>query len=487
MKKLNIKVNIRTRLLAYFLFASILPLSVLTISSTTLFYQSIGPEVSESLLDKLTAKNNHLIFQVALVSALAGTSLAYIFSRIIASPILKIIKATNSIEKGDFTQKVEVSSEDEIGYLAQAFNKMTQALLKRSQEVKSYNRLLIQQHDKLEMIINSSTDGILTIDKKFEIKSANPQICKWKGLDKSQIIGKKLKDILLINKTENNLEELPRAITNAQVINEQTNEKYYLDINCSTMKSDSNPQITNNYVLILRDVTEKKELDKIKEDFVATLTHDLKVPILANVQNLEYMKKGSYGVLSEKQSFITEHLISSNQDLLRMVNTILDTYKYEAGKYNLVLKKVDLCSVITDSIKDLMPLLKQKEHFITFTPHIENININADKQEFKRVIINLINNAITYTPNNGTIKVFTKQEDNNVVVIIEDNGIGIADSYISNLFKRYSKEVNNLRKIGTGLGLYLSKQIVEAHGGKIWAESEKNNGSKFQFCVKIYE
>ncbi len=487
MKKLNLKVNIRTRLLAYFLFASILPLSVLTISSTTLFQQSIGPEVSQALLDKLTVKNNNLIFQVALVSALAGTSLAYIFSRIISSPIIKIIKATNSIEKGDFSQRVEVSSKDEIGYLAQAFNKMTQALLKRSQEVKSYNQLLIQQHDKLEMIINSSTDGILTIDKKSEIKSANPQICKWKGIDKNQIIGKKLEDILLINKIKNNLEEFPKSLTNARVINEQTNEKYYLDINCSSIKSDSNPQITNNYVLILRDVTEKKELDKIKEDFVATLTHDLKVPILASVQNLEYMKKGSYGELTEKQAFITDHLISSNQDLLRMVNTILDTYKYEAGKYNLTLKKVDLCSIITDAIKDLMPLLKQKEHFITFTPHNENININADKQEFKRIIINLISNAITYTPSKGTIKVYTKQQKDNVIVIIEDNGIGIADSYINNLFKRYSKEANNLRKIGTGLGLYLSRQIVEAHAGRIWVESEKNKGSKFQFCVKIYE
>ncbi len=487
MKKLNLKVNIRTRLLAYFLFASILPLCVLTVSSTTLFQQSIGPEVSQVLLDKLTAKNNNLIFQVALVSALAGMSLAYIFSRIIANPIIKIIKATKSIEEGDFTQRVEINSEDEIGYLAQSFNNMTQGLLKRSQEVKSYNQLLIQQHDKLEMVINSSTDGILTIDKNSEIKSANPQICAWKGLDKNKIIGKSLENILLINKTENDLEEFPQSLNNAQVINEQTNEKYYLDINCSSMKSDSNQQISNNYVLILRDVTEKKELDKIKEDFVATLTHDLKVPILANVQNLEYMKKGSYGELTEKQAFITDHLISSNQDLLRMVNTILDTYKYEAGKYNLVLKKVDLCSIITDGIKDLIPLLKQKEHFITFVPHSEVININADRQEFKRVIINLINNAIIYTPNNGTIKVYTIEEEDNVVVIIEDNGIGIADSYINNLFQRYSKESNNLRKIGTGLGLYLSKQIVEAHGGRIWAESEKNKGSKFQFCVKIYK
>ncbi|EKE03420.1 MAG: two-component sensor histidine kinase [uncultured bacterium] len=227
----------------------------------------------------------------------------------------------------------------------------------------------------------------------------------------------------------------------------------------------------------------RKELEQIRDDLAATLTHDLRVPLLASVQALEQLLKGSYGSLAEKQQFIIDQLIINNKDLLKMVNTILDSYKYEAGKQTLIKRKVNFNKLIDESICEVEPLAIEKNHEVIFMPHCDKIEVIADRQEIKRVIINLLSNAIVYTLDQGKIEIFTQLKDQELIFSVKDNGIGISESSIKNLFQRYSKGSKTLRRIGTGLGLYLSKHIIEAHNGKIWVESVKDQGSTFYFSI----
>lgn len=443
--------------------------------------------------DSLKMKNSALLLQVSILTAFAGIILAYILSKTITNPISRITDLALSVENGDLSKRLNIRNNDELGYLAQSFNRMINALSDRSQEIVESNRLLSEQSNKIEAIISSSADGIITIDSEWKISSINPRILEWTGLSRDEVIGKPFYQVIKYKPSNNSVvpeiesinapENINQYYPNASLRNFNTQEVTRLDITYSEIKPQINPE--NSYVLILRDVTKKKELEQLKEDFVATLTHDLRVPIVASVQSLEQMLQGYYGELQDKQKFITQHLISSNKDLLRMVNTILDSYSYEEGKQALIKRKVNLNKLLDECVTGLKPLINEKRHRININLHQSLTEVMIDRPEIKRVIINLLSNAITYTQQEGSIEIKTSSFDNEVIVSISDNGPGIAKESQKELFQRYSKATNTLRKIGTGLGLYLSKQIIGAHSGKIWVESEKGEGSTFYFSLPI--
>jgi len=365
------KITIRTRLLLYFLFLTILPLFILASTSALILNTSFDSKLFNDLnirnniqwneykksVTEVKDKINILIFQIALLVSLAGILLGFIFSRSITMPISEISDAAKSIKEGDYSKRINIKTNDELDYLSRSFNNM-----------------------------------VVTLEKR-------------------------------------------------------------------------------------------RELEIQRDDFIATLTHDLKVPLFASVQTLEYLLKGSYGDISDKQRYVISHLIINSTSLLNMVNSILDSYKYEAGKQSLIKKTVNLNNLINECISEISPLVQEKNHELEFNNFAPDPEALVDRQEIKRVIINLLSNAIVYTQSKGKINIRTEKKENAIVVSISDNGVGIPEDSLKTIFERYSRSSKTLRKIGTGLGLYLSKYIVEAHGGKIWVESKENEGSIFYFTV----
>jgi len=368
------KITIRTRLLLYFLFLTILPLFILASTSAIILSSSINSRLINDLnvksnyqlkeynetITEVKDKINILIFQIALLVSLAGIFLGIIFSRSITKPISAVSDAAKFIRDGDYSKRVEIGANDELNYLAQSFNNMA-----------------------------------LTLEKR-------------------------------------------------------------------------------------------RELEVQRDDFIATLTHDLKVPLFASVQTMEYLLKGSYGDLSDKQRYVIGHLIVNSKSLLNMVNTILDSYKYEAGKQNLIKRNTNIIKLINECMIEIAPLVEEKKHELNFNIMDSDIEVMVDRDEIKRVIINLLSNAIVYTPAKGKIDIKVDNKTNSVEVSVRDNGVGISEDSLKAIFERYSKGSKSLRKIGTGLGLYLSKYIIEAHGGKIWVESMENIGSTFYFSIPEY-
>lgn len=244
-------------------------------------------------------------------------------------------------------------------------------------------------------------------------------------------------------------------------------------------------ELYNEY---LEQMAQKRtdELVKSREDFVATLAHDLRTPLLAAIQTLRFFLDGTLGELGSKQKTLLETMMLSNQDMLGLVNALLEVYKYEAGQLVLCKDYFNLRDFITHCTQEIKPLL-EKKNLELYVKNVPDEKIYADKQEIRRVFANLLGNALNYTPTDGKITVSCETDKENILISVKDTGMGIPKEDIPKLFKRFSQGTSQKRSTGTGLGLYLSRQIVEAHGGKIWLESELGYGSKFIFAIPRQE
>ena len=310
---------------------------------------------------------------------------------------------------------------------------------------------LKQSNAKLAGIVNYCADGIVILNEDGIIESVNPACENLIGLVNHKIVNSSVDDFLFSKKTF------------------ITKELHRLEEN----------------ELFLRDFYIKNPLSNniVRDDFIATLTHDLRTPLLAAIQTLKFFLDGTVGTLDEKQKLLLATMQKSNEDLLGLVNALLEVYKYDAEK--LILNKTDfniyeLVKLVYDELK---PLAVNKKIDFVIDCVDKDLEINADRSELRRVICNLCGNAINYTPEEGKVVITIKNESNDLIFSVSDTGCGIPQEDIPNMFQRFSQGTTKKRSAGTGLGLYLSRQIIESHGGKIWLESVLNKGSEFSFLL----
>lgn len=222
---------------------------------------------------------------------------------------------------------------------------------------------------------------------------------------------------------------------------------------------------------------------RMQEDFTATLTHDLKVPILAEINALKLFEQEHFGEISQNQKIAIETMLKSNEELLFLVNTLLETYKIHSEGIEITKNNECLVQIVNECISEVSFLLQGQT--ISFPLNYNELDISLDKIEIKRVIKNLLNNAITHTNKDGEIKVSLMKDDDFVKLVVSDNGKGIKEEDLPKVFEKYFSTNKKFRKVGTGLGLYLSKHIVEKHGGEIGVESKEDEGSEFYFTIPL--
>lgn len=352
---------------------------------------------------------------------------------------------------------------------------------------------------KLSGIITYCADGILIINSKGEIEQVNPAVENLTGLDEKSLIKKKFQEIAFVNSKDLNSsfdnkngnilglgeDKSEILLRDCNIINSLSGENIPVEVSFALISDDNKSNV--KYVGVIRNITEQKETEKLRDDFIATLTHDMRTPLLAAIQALKFFIEGEIGELNEKQRVILTTMLQSNEDLLGLVNALLEVYRFESGKLTLCKTIFSIKTLVQQCYEELKPLASGKSLEFNlnfdFGDEAEDYEIEADRAELKRVITNLCGNALNYTNTNGTINVLVKVQNNDLIFSVADNGNGIPKSDIPNLFKRFSQGTSVKRSTGTGLGLYLSRQIVEAHGGKIWVESKVNKGSEFTFLL----
>lgn len=226
-----------------------------------------------------------------------------------------------------------------------------------------------------------------------------------------------------------------------------------------------------------------QEVEQLKEDFVATLTHDLKVPILAEKNMLSFLLTNKFGELTEKQKEAIVHLKNSNQELVELVEIILETYKLNETKIELTKEKVCVNDLLKDTIDEMKPISDSDNITINFFTEFDGF-VELDKFYIKRALKNLILNAISFSEPDSKIDTAVCIDDKNVFIKIINYGKSIKKEEIKHVFDKYYTTAKKFRKVGTGLGLYLSNKIVKAHKGRIMVESdEKDSWTTFAIVL----
>ena len=384
-----------------------------------------------------------------------------------------VTNTVNSVRYGNLTTKIEKLEHPTYQNVTDSINRMVETLNDREKMIIEYQAELMRQNRLLESVINSLSDGILIINEHNDILRATPKVSTWFGVKGKNIVGKnifefiELAEDLNIEKLNGNDVFIKHTPTNNFIISSQR------------LKTDDKK---HRFVLLIKDVTNEREIETLKEDFVATLTHDLKVPIVAEANIVEFLLEGKFGEITEKQKVALQNMQVSNKELIDLVQILLETYKIKEQGIKLLKETIVLNPFIEGIVAEMQPIANKSGITINFKPE-RALTVNADPIQLNRVIKNLISNAISHSNTKECIDVKTGELKGYITISVIDYGQGISQKEIKMIFNKYYSAAKKFRKIGTGLGLYLSQQIALSHGGEITVESEEN--VRTEFCVKL--
>jgi PAS domain S-box-containing protein len=332
--------------------------------------------------------------------------------------------------------------------------------------------------------IENAPIGIWKLDTKFLVTKVNPTVCKQLGKPESELVGKSffalvtsvkegvLKPVLQDGERihlENHFAEAGGSSHSNPVV---------WDVAAWPLKGDKDEIV--GVCLSTMEVTERRKLIQQREDFVATLVHDLKTPLLGAEKTLESMISGLVGDLDPGQSDVLGMLKRSNQQLLSMVQNLIEFYHYDNNMAETVLEEVDVAELLMICVDELFALAQQKEIKLSAKFPDGLPTVNANQLGLKRVFINLIDNAIKFSQKGAHVEVNAKKKRDHIEVRVRDTGLGIEEGEKDKLFQRFFRGERGKRfAVGTGLGLYLCKKIISEHRGTIDVISKEGQGSTF--------
>lgn len=407
--------------------------------------------------------------------------LAYLMSKQLSSPILELTRKAEIVAGGDFSQRVNIKSRDELKDLADTFNRMTSQLKNYSDL--QVDRIIVEQK-KTEAILFSIADGIIMTDYQGRIQLANRKARDVFGLKDSETIeGRVFTELLDDPQIKAVIDEVSRnpkegIFKDFEISTGQTKQVFQ----CSSLPVIAPEKQANiGVVTAIHDVTLERELAKIKEEFLHSITHDLRNPMGAIRGFLEFLLKEVPGPLTGQQRKMLVSVDRASYRLLGMINNILDVAKMESGKFDL---KLGLTSIrdIAGRVFELLQPLAQRKNIKFELDSPARIEVNADSELVERTFVNLIGNAIKFSPDNGKITVHLTDSPDKVSTCIEDTGDGIPSEYLKTIFDKFA-QVKGQVGGGSGLGLTICKYVADAHLGRIWVESEVGKGSRFYFEI----
>ena len=339
-------------------------------------------------------------------------------------------------------------------------------------------------------------DAIVIVDESGTIKYINNQTEELFGFSKQDLIGKTVEELIPYRSREKHTEERSKYSRNPKKRQmgssldlfgrKRDGSEFPVDIMLSPLETQEGPLV----ISVIRNITERKNIEvglkkqtRQLEDLLSTLTHDLKTPLIAAETSFKHLMEGYFGNLTESQKQILQLLIQNNTSALRLVKNLLSVFQYETKTYKLLLEEIDVTELLQNAQNTVKPFLVQKK--LTLNIPKNNFKFVCDPFEIERVITNLLSNSIKFTQNGGSIDISTiKDENGKVIISVKDTGCGIKEEDLQNIFERfwYSRKPSPDSN-STGLGLYLCRQIIENHGGKIWAESQSGKGTKVTFEI----
>ena len=418
------------------------------------------------------------IFTVGtILSILITTIIGFIASKTVTSSIEKMSAQVKTMASGNYGTVVGINTNDEIGDLAKVFNQISKRI-KEEQDVTETERR------KLATIIESMMDGIITTDTNGKVILINTSAGDMIDASENEIlIGKDALKLLNISEY-NSIGEIIEAEDSLLVSVSQDEEGLLLRAEFSKILKEENGDLARvsteleGYIIVLYDVTDQERQERERREFVSTVSHELRTPLTTMNSYIEALEEG---VLNDKElapQFI-DTIHKETTRMIRMVNELMQLGKMDIKEEHYDKEFIDINKLI-EQISDRFELTHPEKNFIKYIPKTP-IFVEGDQDKLTQVFDNIMNNAIKYSPNgkNITVRVRQNYNHNRVSISIKDEGVGIPLVHIDKIFKRFYRVDKSRQRTmgGTGLGLALAKNIVEAHRGRIWAQSREGYGS----------
>ncbi|TWT01086.1 ATP-binding protein [Planomicrobium sp. CPCC 101079] len=434
---------------------------------TVFIYQSL------EVMDRTAGRTTNIVFLSAFIAFLLTTFFAFFLSTRITLPLRNMREGAFELAKGNFDTKVRATSSDEIGQLATAFNQM-------GRQLKHHVEVINQEKEQLSSILISMADAVITFNQDRTILLSNPLAEKllqqWHGK---------------ISSAENEplppqmVHMLDHVLTFEEEIEEELEiEGAYYAITFSPLYSGES---IRGAVAVLHNMTEQHRLEKLREDFIANVSHELRTPI-AMLQGYSEAILDDVGATEEERREMTKIIYEESQRMGRLVTDLLNLARLESGHMRLYKNVVQINGMIERMTMKFSQAAKEKGIHLSFKTSLDDwAATELDEDRIEQVMTNLIDNAMRHTPEEGHVMVNVEQEQGYAKISVNDTGVGITKEDLEYVFERFYKadKARTLGKGGTGLGLAIASNIIKAHGGEIYAESEVGVGTSFIFLLPL--
>lgn len=420
---------------------------------------------------------NKIFFNGSILAIAVSAFIGILVARTITKPIMEMKRQAQLIATGDFTQKVNVYGQDEIGHLAETFNDMNDRLRH------SY-RTIQEEERKLSSVLANMSDGVIAANADGYVTLMNEAAGRLLQVNPDSAINRQLLDVLQLEDKIVDVHELEGGGSTIIDFTEKDGTSL-IRANFSIVMDDYDK--LTGYTTVISDVTEQEKIEQERREFVTNVSHELRTPLTTMRSYLEALLDGAWRDEEIAPKFLNVAQTETDR-MIRMVNDLLQLSRMDSEEYELKQTRTDF-SPFMNQVIDRFSMNLDEYPKITFERNLsdEELYVWIDRDKMTQVLDNIISNAFKYSPEGGLITFRVSRLRHQLLVSVKDEGLGIDYGRLDKIFERfYRTDKARTRKLGgTGLGLAISKEIVEAHFGKIWAESKEGQGTAILFTLPL--
>ncbi len=417
-----------------------------------------------------------LIWSVGFLVGLSGLAITYWLTRRILRPIRELTAAAEDIAMGNYPDRIEVHSTDELGTLARSFEHM-------NSELRSREELLRASAQRQHAVLGGMIEGVLAVDGRQQVLFANAAAGRALSFDPAKVEGSPLLEVVRSHELRGIVRQTLHSGELCQGdFSWQADTMRMFNVYATPLPGDPCPGV----VLVLHDVTELQRLESLRQEFVANVSHELKTPLSSIKAYTETLLSGALEDSKNAPRFLRR--IDDQADRLHeLILDMLSIARIESGAGTLELADVSLNRVVAVCVSDYESRIEASRIELRNEVDSEPVIVRADEESLLQILSNLVDNAVKYTPSGGVITVSCRRELADVVIEVSDTGVGIAAEHLERLFERfYRVDKARSRELGgTGLGLSIVKHLSQAMGGSVSVESQLGQGSTFQVRIPL--
>jgi two-component system phosphate regulon sensor histidine kinase PhoR len=438
--------------------------------------QVIGIARLAEALDQIDASIaiiRRTILVAAVVAAILAIFLAALLTNFTTRPLLQLKETVLRMGEGQNIDFHPSDRRDEIGQLEQAFNHLTTQLNTQIKELEI-------ERGKLSSVLANMTDGILIVDEKGVVQLINPAAERMFNITAFNALGHTLIEVVRNHQLVDLFNKSQVAGDQLRIMLDTSPERLFIQ----GIATPLHQAVSGNTLLVFQDLTRLRRLEMVRRDFVSNVSHELRTPLASLKALVDTLSEGALEDPPAARRFLLR-MENEFDNLTQMVQELLELSRIESGKVPLERQAIIPVELLTPAVERMQVQAERAGLKLRLACPTDLPPVSADPKRMEQVLVNLLHNAIKFTPPGGEIYVSASRASNSVVFMVHDTGVGIAPDALPRIFERFYKADRARSGGGTGLGLSIARHLVEAHGGKIWAESIVSQGSTFYFSLPL--